>query len=240
MSSKRKRGEVGEVVLPLRKRYRARAYARPAGPLLPSGAFFSRSYRGRRATKDSELKFFDTAVSFLVDATAEIPVSGQLALIPQGVTESTRVGRKCVLKSCTFHGTAFLVPAAAATSAGVITMCLVQDRQANGAAAGFTDIFVGTDANNALRNLSNSSRFRILKRWKIAFNSEAGATTAYNNLAMPLDYYAEVNIPMEFSSTTGAITEIKSNNLFLTAGSSSGIDDLVTISGNFRVRFSDG
>ena len=53
---------------------------------------------------------------------------------------------------------------------------------------------------------------------------------------LPVDWYKKVDIPMDWSSTTGAITEIRSNNIFLTAGAA-GFDDVVTFSGTCRLRF---
>ena len=39
----------------------------------------------RKKSSGEELKFFDTALSFTCDATGEVPATGQLALIPQGI-----------------------------------------------------------------------------------------------------------------------------------------------------------
>lgn len=197
-----------------------------------TGGFYGRFGRG------GELKFFDTALSFNIDATGEVPATGQLCLIPQGVTESTRVGRKCVLKSIEMKLDALHVPAAAANSATVSAIYLVLDKQCNGAAATAADVFTGTNFPIALRNLSNSERFVILRKFVWAQNSAAGVTTAYNNVVRHFELYKKLNIPLEFSSTTGALTEIRSNNLFLLAGSDP-LDDLVQVVGNCRVRFSD-
>lgn len=197
-----------------------------------TGGFYGRFGPG------GELKFFDTALSFNIDATGEVPATGQLCLIPQGVTESTRVGRKCTLKSIEMKFDTLLVPAAAANSATVSAIYVVLDKQTNGAAAAATDVFTGTVMPNALRNLANSQRFVILKKFVWAQNSAAGVTTAYNNTVRHFEFYKKLNIPLEFSSTTGAITELKSNNIFLLAGSNP-LDDLVQVSGNVRLRFSD-
>lgn len=186
-----------------------------------------------------ELKFFDTATSFLIDATGEVPATGQLVLIPQGVTESTRVGRKCTIKSIQARWNLNFVPAAAATAAGAYTIYVILDKQCNGAAAAVTDVFTGTGQTSDFRNLANSSRFQILKVWNRVITSQAGATTAYNNNFHHIEFYKKCNIPIEYSSTTGAIGEIKSNNIFLVAGCTGGIDDLITVTGNVRVRFSD-
>lgn len=218
-----------------------RAYA---GPLYQGGQYYARDIlprpmMGRRATADSESKFFDTALAFTYDLTEEIPATGQLSLIPQGVTESTRVGRKCVVQSISLRGVASFAPATVATASTVITTMIVLDKQANGAAAVLTDIFTG-NPQKTYRNLSNSSRFMVLKRWDRVLEPKAGATAAYNTAVQYYNYQKKCNIPLEFSSTTGAITELKSNNIFLVAVSSaSAADDLVTFTGSVRLRFSD-
>lgn len=192
-----------------------------------------------RFGKGGELKFFDTSLSFLIDATGEVPATGQLALIPQGVTESTRVGRKCTIKSIAMKGNLLYAPAAAASGSTNAVMYLVLDKQCNGAAAGATDVFTGTNFVTLFHNLANSQRFVVLKTWKWTINSSAGATTAYNNVSRMWSGFKKCNIPIEYSSTTGAITEIRSNNLFLLASSDGTSDDLITIGGTCRLRFSD-
>jgi len=186
-----------------------------------------------------ELKYFDTGLSFSFDATAEVPATGQLALIPQGDTESTRDGRIAYIKSIQIRGYANFVPgAAAAQSSTVCYLYLVLDTQCNGAAAAITDVFTSNVAGTNLLNLNNSGRFRILKKWVMTFNSPAGATTAFANVSKPLEFYKRCNIKVDWSSTTGAITEIRSNNVFLMAGSDGATsDDTVAFLGNARLRF---
>jgi len=197
-------------------------------------------YYGRFSGTGAELKFFDTTNAFAFDATGEVPATGQLNLIPQGVTESTRVGRKCVIKSIQMRGIVLLQPAAAAVSASTAYLYVVLDKQCNGAAAAATDVLTGTNFSQAFHNLSNSQRFVVLKKMKWTLQPSAGVTTAYNNVARSYDWYKKCNIPLEFSSTTGAITEIRSNNIFLLAGSDGQTDDLINLAGTCRVRFSDG
>lgn len=196
-------------------------------------------YYGRFGGSGGELKFFDTALSFNYDTTGEVPATGQLVLIPQGVTESTRVGRKCVIKSIQMRGFLTYSPGAAADAFVGVVMYLVQDTQCNGAAATVTDVLTSNALGTALRNIANSERFKILKSWRWVFNATAGVSTAYDGQKKNFEYYKTCSIPLEFSSTTGAITELRSNNLFLLAGSDGGGDDLVSMTGNCRVRFSD-
>lgn len=186
--------------------------------------------------RGSEKKFFDTALSFNFDSTGEVPATGQLTLIPQGDTESTRDGRKATIRSIQIRGHVQLVPSTGATSNDIAYIWVVQDTQCNGAAAAFTDVFSGTVADTCLINLNNSGRFRILKKIVVPLNPMAGTTTAYNNLMYPVECYLKCNIVVDWSSTTGAITEIRSNNIFLLAGSA-GADDASNFVGNARLRF---
>jgi len=196
-------------------------------------------YYGRFTGPAGEHKFFDTALSWAFDATGEVPATGQLVLIPQGVTESTRQGRKCTIVSIQIRGVIVLTPAGGATASSVAYFYVVQDTQCNGAAAAVTDVLTSNNMSVGLRNLANESRFKILKRFIVPLVSQAGATTAYNNVNVPVDWYYRCEIPLEFSSTTGAITELRSNNLFILAGTEGSTDDAITMSGVCRVRYSD-
>jgi len=204
-----------------------------------AGGFYGRY---GQAARDNglvpESKFFDTALAFAFDTTAEVPATGQLALIPQGDTEATRDGRQCTITSIQMKGILYFVPGATAATATEITyLYLVQDTQCNGAAAVVTDLFTGNNLNTAMINLANSRRFKILKKWKYTWNAFAGAVGTLPYQSKPLEFFTTCSIPMEFSGTTGAITEIRSNNLFLIAGGANFVDDGVTIQGTCRVRF---
>lgn len=187
----------------------------------------------------TEVKFFDTANSFSIDATAEVPATGQLALIPQGATQSTRIGRTCLVTSIDIKWIALYVPGASGNATLTFSIVLVLDQQCNGAAAAFTDVFQNDVLPIALINVSNSRRFRILKRWTFSTSSQAGVSAAYNSKSQFINFRTPCRIPLDFSSTTGALTELKTNNLFLLAGTDGTNDDLVSLNGNTRLHFTD-
>jgi len=228
------------------KRATKRSKPRTAGPGIKylqtkvrRGYTRQSGFYGRFPPVGDELKFFDTALAFTFDATGEVPATGQLVLIPQGTTESTRVGNKCVITSINLKGNLLFAPGAAVAAASTIAyMWLIQDTQANGAAAAITDVFTGTNASTVFRNIANSNRFIILKKFVWNFTSQAGATTAFAQVIKNFNYYKKCNIPLKYSSTSGAITELKSNNIFLITGSINS-DDTITMDGNCRVRFND-
>lgn len=215
---------------------------RKAMPSKMVGKYRKGGFYKRFSGNQSELKFFDTAHSFNFDATVEVPATGQLNLIPQGVTESTRVGRKCVIKSIQLHGILnFLPGAAAAQASDVVYLYVVQDTQANGAAATPADVLSASGScPTGLANLENSDRFRILKKIMVRMQASAGASTTFGSDTKTIDWYKKCNIPIDFdsSASTGAIGTIRSNNLFIIA---QGVftDDLVSFAGLTRLRFSD-
>lgn len=191
-------------------------------------------------TPRGELKFFDTAISFTADATGEVPATGQLCLIPEGPGENERIGRKCIVKSIQFRGFCQFAPAAAATAATQAFIFVVYDRQCNGAAAAITDVLTTSNMATGLLNLSNSKRFRILRKEAVTLMPSAGATTAYNNVVAPIDFWQSVNLPLDYGTGAGgAISDQKSGNIFLLAGTDGQSDDTVTVAGQFRLRFSD-
>jgi len=220
---------------------------RQSVPVARSGMYRKSGFYGRfgKQAKDNgnrpELKYFDTALNFSFDTTGEVPATGQLALIPQGDTATTRDGRQATIKSIQIRGDLNFVPAANAVASGSTHLYLVQDRQCNGAATAVTNVLTSATFNDALINLENSDRFRILKAWHHTWGPAAGATTAYNNQTRHIEFYTKCDIPMTWGGTSGAIGEIRSNNIFLMAGSNdngaSVMDDTVTFDGACRLRF---
>jgi len=209
---------------------------------VPRGLTRTGGFTGRFTGPNAELKFFDTAISFSIDATGEVPATGQLCLIPQGVTESTRVGRSCTVRSLEFKLILVYNPAAAATETDVSLISVVMDKQTNGAAATADLVYQSTTTlPTQQRNLENVDRFRVLKEFRHVWNAGAGVTTAYAPVSKFINKKIKVNMPMLFDSTaaTGALGTIRTNNIFLLAGTAALTDDLISVSGSCRVRFSD-
>lgn len=202
------------------------AMRRSSAPRLPAG----------------EMKFFDTTLSFNIDATGEIPATGQLSLIRLGTSESNHIGRKCTVKSIQARMNLVFTPAAAATASVVTYIYLILDKQCNGAVATVAgdanSVFDSTDLRLALRLRANQERFVFLKSWTRVFNAAAGVTTAYNNHSQQIDWFGKCNIQLDFGADAGAITDLRSNNIFLIAGSN-GPDDLVNCAGKVRLNFLD-
>lgn len=189
----------------------------------------------------NEEKWLDTALTGTIDLTGEIPAAGgQICLIPQGDGPSARDGNKCVVTSVygRFDFQIFTQVAANLTNTNV-WIYLVLDTQANGAAAAVTDVFTSANLWECFRNLNNSERFKILKKKKIEFNPAiAGVTGSVLNgpMAKHVEIYKKCNIPLVFSSSTGALSEIRSNNIFWIWGTDND-DDIVNSYSYTRIRF---
>ncbi len=172
-------------------------------------------YYGIAATP-GELKFHDLDVDDAAIASGGTIAQASCNLIAQGVTESTRIGRKCTVRSI---GWRFQIVLATAASTGTRDSCrviLYLDKQCNGATAAVTDIVESADF-QSFNNLANKSRFRTLMDRTYTLNPSGGAGdgTTNDSCTTSVDdtFFKKCRIPLEFDSTTGAITEIRSNNI---------------------------
>ncbi len=197
--------------------------------------------RGRFAT--TELKFHDVDLDNAAVAGAGA-VTASINLIAQGVTESTRVGRKCVLTSVSWRYEVVLpeFDAQATPSTGdILRIILFVDKQANGATAAVVDILETADF-QSFNNLTNSGRFRTLMDKTIALSyqamgSDGAGVISGSQVLRQGVFFKQINLPLEFSAGAGVITEIRSNNLGVLLISKSGA---MGFASKFRLRFSDG
>ncbi len=200
---------------------------------------------GRYAPSGGELKFHDVTVDDAAIAqNGTIQNSGSVNLIPQGITEITRVGRKCTIKSINWHYTLSSAETDGGTSAtnpDVVRVILYLDKQCNGATATVTQI-LRSDVLNSFRNLTESGRFRILMDKMHTLNCMAGGgdgtTNDWASRITQGSFYKKCNIPLEFNNTAGAITELRSNNLGVLLVSKAGTGAI--FASTMRLRFSDG
>ncbi len=198
---------------------------------------------GRRAAAGAnpELKFLDTDLS---DATVSAVATFQnINLIAQNVTESGRVGRKCTVRSISIRGIGQLASGTVATATSAALRCrLVLDTQCNGTNITAAQLFEA-DTYQSFLNLANRTRFRVLWDGTFKLCSPAGGpasttTTTYGEDLALIEYHKNGNWPLEFDNTTGAVTEIRSNNLvFVTQAA--GVDGNIITTLQCRIRFSD-
>ncbi len=194
----------------------------------------TRLFQAGRLESNREMKFFDTDLSHTVVANiTRLSTGDQLCLIPQGVTESTRVGRKAFIKSIQITGMVRFSGAGGVS--GHVKLYLVLDKQANGAVAAPLLVYDNVSFPLALRELSNQSRFQILKTWNLPMETSLESADVEKNVIL----FKKVNIPIVYTAAAGAITEICCNNIFMMAGSSNSGFTAATFVGTCRLRFTD-
>jgi len=211
-----------------------RGYAR-------TGGYFGR-FKGRRANiaAGTELKFFDTLRNAFTPAAAGTIADASLNLIAQGVTETDRIGRKCTLKRLDLRGQ-FAMPAqtAAASTSDRVRFIVYLDKQCNGATATVGGI-LETATIDSFRNLANTGRFRILAERTVTLVAQGATATAgaytFGEVKKNLKLSVKLDTPLEFDGVTGALTEIRSNNIGVLAISESA---LASVDYNVRVRYGD-
>ncbi len=199
-------------------------------------------FYGRYAGRNAELKFHDVDLDDAVVAQAG-GLTATINIIAQGTTESERIGRKCTIRQVHWrYRLALPTQDAIATPASSDTcrVILYQDKQCNGATAAITDVLESADI-HSFRNLANSGRFVILmdKMHTLTYqglSSDAANVMNQGQVVREFTYNKTCSIPIEYNSTVGVITEIRSNNLGVLLISSSGV---IGLNSKFRLRYSD-
>lgn len=122
----------------------------------------SDSYAMKRAvlrSKTDELKNVDTLANVTIVASQTAASLALLNGIDDGNTAITRIGRKVVLTSLSYRWRGSLATTTVGSSG--LRLLIVYDRQANAAAPVATDILT-QDTIEAMMNLNNSKRFKII------------------------------------------------------------------------------
>lgn len=200
-------------------------------------------YYGRFAGPSGERKFKDTGFASVINDTTLIQ---QLTVIPEGNGESERIGRKITLRNIHVKGQLVLSPETLFTTkmSDWVEIYILQDTQTNGALFTGTDL-LENDNIEAFRNLANSSRFKVLKKKTFSMNalvgiqtSEGPVTFATGEVTRAFSMNIQCDIPIEYdnSLTTGVITTVRSNNIYLCAIS---VEGKCVYGGTVRLRYSD-
>jgi len=170
-------------------------------------------------------------------AAPDNPAGDSLNLIAQGTTKNERIGNKLMLHAIRLKGS-LIMPTSATSTNSWARIVLVLDKQANGAVPAPSDIFESTAAATtdlfAFQNMDNADRFQIIKDKRINIEP-AGYGVQSTSQAQVVKFFKmnhKCKTEIAYSSTTGAITEVKSNNYVVVLFSSAGS---VTFTGKSRV-----
>lgn len=211
----------------------------------PSSGFIRNS--GPQAVT-AELKVMD-----LINASYAIENTGtQLALLngcAPGSNNFNRIGRKLQLKSLQIHGS--IASTDGTTLDAKFRMAIVYDKQANGAAPTYSDIFTSQDISgvtnsttSAMVNLNNRDRFEIIRdTFLVLGGKDTTATQSYSGTPtiVPIDMFIALNnrVTIYNAGTAGTVGDITSGSLYVffiaTQANTTGGNFI----GSFRTRFSD-
>ncbi len=169
-------------------------------------------FRGQYGRTPEELKRKDSIQSGTLTTGIDI-LSQPCVDILQNATDEGRIGKSIIVKSVHLKGNIKLIPSTEVVCNCAIDLWCVLDKQANGAASPTTAIWNNIDGNKALRNFDNMSRFEVLVHRTYQLEPKAGVSGTYNNCFIDINIYKKLNIAIDYGGATGAITEIKSNNI---------------------------
>lgn len=206
--------------------------------------FYRRSgyYRRFNRAVGTELKFFDTVKGLTATNSAGVLANSSLCLIPQGADESERVGRKCTVKSLHMHGRLKqIVATSGANTSNKVRIVVYVDKQTNGATANVGDLLSDPTDVNSFRNLVNSGRFKFLmdRTFDIYQTGAAptGAAYEYGEITKTFNLNCNLSLPLEFDGATGALAELRTNNIGVAVFSS---DSTITqFQYTARIRYAD-
>ncbi len=184
-----------------------------------------------------ERKFHEIGLGDAV-VTAAMTIHN-LNLIPQGITEITRIGRKANISKLNIKGVIEIeAQTDAQSSMDTVRIMVVLDKQCNGATMTAVQLLL-SDTMLSFNNLVNKGRFKVLHNEVHTITGHVALSTTFG----PSQKYFEINkvfkkpIPIEFDGVTGAVTEIRSNCLYYLTQAFDGGD--VKIEAEARVRFTD-
>lgn len=244
--------------MPKRKRLTTSQYTRRVMP------FFPRSYvrpsgsiaRGRRRQQIASLvglekKYIDYEITNTAMtgnwATYEDATADCISAVAQGDGESNRDGKNYVITSVHVKGEVY-IPAAEASAApeddAKVRVCLVLDKQTNGAQLVATTVMDGSLANDwlAFRNMQYTKRFTVLGDKTLVMRpnilNEGAVNSFANGGSRSHTFSFNVNFPkglkVETTSTSAVIANIMNNSLHIIAVTS---DTTATLNYHSRVRF---
>ena len=153
-----------------------------------------------------ECKYFDSPINApgVINTWTRIDAGNVLSGILQGTGPSQRVGRKIKVVG-------FVVRYAFTTNGAPWSFDLVRDKQCNGAAATAAQVYTNVTDYSSLPNPFEETRFQFLKRME-NYNSAQGATGAAQ---CSISFVKKCAITVEYQATTGAVTDLTSDNVQL-------------------------
>ncbi|AUM61657.1 capsid [uncultured virus] len=183
-----------------------------------------------------ELKAVDTALA----ATAIDAASGVQLIngIGRGDDINQRNGREIVMKSIEVKFTLQVTPGTG--TAQVHRVVLVYDRQTNGTALTWADVYGAGPTILSVRNLENRKRFKVLMDRTFNMGAAVVQTVGGHNFITD-SFYRKMNHPVTFNAgNAGTVADITTGSLYLMfIGSNAAGATAGSIVAQARVRYED-
>lgn len=214
------------------------------------------SYRGWMGGSLTERKYYDLAWNG-VTVTGASPIIDCLCMPTQSAGTVNRIGNRVLVRSIHLRASIWTgvatngVAASTNYQPSVVRICILVDKQPNGAFPAASDIFeTSGTAPDAIcpMNLAYRNRFVVLKDKTIQLGGAISTATAnqaaFNGThARTVTIHKKVKIPVDFitSTGTGAIADIRSNAILLYINTDAGGvgNDIITLWAHTRTRFTD-
>lgn len=161
-----------------------------------------RSYGYRNIMKSAERKYTDIVSSVNVSSTATLTLLNGLFV---GDTSTSRDGQTVRFVSLVAD---FYTEMSNAAFASNVRILIFMDRQANAAAPAVLDVLLTSSA-NAMMNLDNMYRFKVIKDYKFCLSS-TGACCNRRRMFIPLSFNTRYDV-----SSNGDITDIRTGSLYV-------------------------
>jgi len=204
-------------------------------------------------SRNPETKLVDVPLTNLIFDTTATRVS-VLNSTSQGAAETNRIGRKILMKSVAIRAIVDQYRVGTTPANDYLRMALVYDRQPNGAAPVFADVFQDVDAGGSATttsmsnlNISNADRFRVLRDWFWKVDVPGG-TTLVQNAQVSTDFkpfsikeFVKLGLQTHYNAVNGGtVADITSGALLLlTQGFSSAANSQYRARFVARIRFTD-
>ncbi len=212
--------------------------------LLPSGAtrgFLRSGGAYRYAVGLSQLKWLDTFSTDWAPVSKTTLNKENICVVPQNTSPNGRIGNRICVKKIELNIEMNLPASTAVTnSTDSVYFFVIQDMQTNAGSFAATDVLTAAaEAPRQMRNLENTMRFKMLWQKRLTMSSVYAGVAATDSSGwkqIQIRAHIKCNVVMEYSSTTGAIGEQKSNSLWICAGTT---EAFMNVHSNVRIRYQD-
>lgn len=180
----------------------------------------TRSYTNKKLNtghKGQEVKHFDNFQTVASISTTGAQIGVDIFDVQQGLTDTTRIGRKITVSKFQWRYRVTL-PIDVAGGSETVRCIIGVDHQCNGAVSAVLDIFE-TVSLNSYYNLANSDRFTVFwDRWHVLVRPAGGPLTATTVTWAEPNIFVKgsktMSLDVEFDASAGAVTDLTSNNFF--------------------------